>query len=106
MTCGFSEEELYVLYRICLLGRNCPHKHIRSEDFLSGFPPQDCKEYRKALKKLINKGYIGLKKSQGRDDICFARSKFYEVLQAFKAHEQEYKFIIRIEHIERLLKYR
>jgi hypothetical protein len=43
MTCGFTEEELYMLYRICLLGRNCPHKHIRLEDFLSGFPRRTAK---------------------------------------------------------------
>lgn len=103
MTCGFSEEELRILHKICYKGRNCPHKHISKEDLLSGFPVQKCKQHKDALHNLVKNGYLMLYKSQNRNDVCFVRDRFIEVLNAFKEHQDQYPFIRNIEQLEKLL---
>ncbi len=95
MTCGFSEKELKILYKISYKGRWCD-KHISIEDLLSGNPIHLLDEYREAVESLIRKQWLRSYKSQGRIDICIEKKKRHEVIEILKAHEKEYSFIRNI----------
>jgi hypothetical protein len=99
MTCGFSEEELFILHKICFMGRNCP-KHVAKRDLVHGVPSSSCKQYSKAIESLIKKGYLVPYKSQGRDDVCFYKARLFEVIQALRAHVKQYPFIKNLAQIE------
>lgn len=98
MTCGFSEKELKILYKISYKGRWCD-KHISIEDLLSGNPIHLTGEYREAVENLIKKQWLRPYKSQGRNDVCIEKKRRHEVIEILKAHVKEYAFIKNMEFI-------
>lgn len=52
MTCGFSEKELKILYKITFKRRWCPKKHISIDDLVSGNPKHLIVDYHKAVDNL------------------------------------------------------
>ncbi|PWB52619.1 MAG: hypothetical protein C3F06_08705 [Candidatus Methanoperedenaceae archaeon] len=99
MTCGFSEIELKILYKITYKRRWCP-KHISLEDLLSGNPKHMINEYREAVEHFIKKGWLQAYKSQDRIDVCIDKAWKNELLKIFKIHAKEYSFIKNIEFIK------
>ncbi len=99
MTCGFSEKELKILYKIAYKRRWCD-KHISIEDLLSGNPKHMIDEYREAVENLIRKKWLRPYKSQGRIDVCIEKKRKDELLRMLNTHAKEYSFIKNIEYIK------
>ncbi len=98
MTCGLTEAELRMLYKIAYMNRWCP-KHISKEDLMKGLPRSRWGELRKAIDNLIKKEFLRPYHSQGREDVCANKKKREDIIIALKSHKDEYNFIKYIEFI-------
>jgi len=98
MSCGLSEYQLKILWRIAYKNRWC-NKHISKEDLVKGTRRSDRDHYYNAIEDLLRKGWLQRYQSQGKEDVCLPKSNREEVLQALKAHEDEYDFIRYLEFI-------
>ncbi len=98
MSCGFSEYELFILWKTCYRNRWC-EKHISRQDLVKGRPSDRIGKYKDAIDSLVTKGVLTSYNSQGRRDICLPKKHRNEVLEALKAHQGEYIFIKYLEYI-------
>lgn len=100
MTCGFSEKELKILYKITFKRRWCPKKHISIDDLVSGNPKHLIGDYHKAVDNLIRNKWLRSYKSQNRIDVCIEKDRMHELLDIFNYHSQEYSFLKNLEFIK------
>lgn len=98
MTCGFSEYELYIIWKICHRNRWCA-KHISRQDLVSGRPGDKIGAYKDAIDSLVAKGVLHSYHAQGRNDVCIPKQHRYIALEALKAHQSDYAFIVYLEFI-------
>lgn len=99
MTCGFSEYELFIIWKICRKNRWC-NKHISRHDLVSGRSSDKIGKYKDAINSLVVKGILTTYHSQGRDDVCMPKRGRNEALTALKTHQPEYPFIVCIEFVK------
>jgi hypothetical protein len=98
MTCGFSEHELFIIWKICHRNRWCA-KHISRQDLLKGRSSDKIGVYKDAIDSLVIKGILHSYPAQGRNDVCIPKQHRHKVLEALKAHQCEYAFIAYLEYI-------
>jgi hypothetical protein len=99
MSCGFSECELFIIWKICRKNRWC-EKHISRQDLTRGRPSDKIGEYKDAIDNLVVNGFLNAYRSQGRDDVCIPKQHRNKAIQALKAHKSEYPFIVYMEFIK------
>ncbi len=98
MACGFTEYELFIIWRICRRNRWC-NKHIGRQDLVGGRPGDRIGEYKRAIDSLVTKGFLLTYHAQGRDDVCMPKPHRARALEVLKAHEKECPFIKYLEFI-------
>jgi hypothetical protein len=98
MVCGFSKQELYIIWKLCYKGTWC-NKHIDRRDLVKGRPVHEIDLYDDAVSSLVRSGFIQEYHSQGRSDICIPKPNRNQALTALKSHQGEYEFIKNLEFI-------
>ncbi len=98
MTCGFSEYELYIIWKICHRNRWCA-KHISRHDLVSGRPSDKIGMYKDAIDSLVAKGILNSYHAQGRNDVCIPKQHRNLALEALKTHQSDYAFIVYLEFV-------
>lgn len=96
MPCGFTEAELYIIFKISLYNRWCD-KHINVESLTGGIPSNKKGLYRDAVKSLVRKGYFKAYNSQGRIDVCALKQHRAFIIQSLHGHRKEYSFLDRFD---------
>ncbi len=90
----FSEFELKVLQKLCVMGRFCPHKHINVKQVVNGLvPSHQYGECTDAIDSLAKKGFLSRYKAQGRIDVCIEKSKYKDCLEVLASFKEKYSFI-------------
>ena len=98
MTCGFSEYELFIIWKICHRNRWCS-KHISRHDLVSGRPSDKIGMYKDAIDSLVAKGILNSYHAQCRNDVCIPKQQRNMALEALRAHQKDYAFIVYLEFI-------
>lgn len=98
MACGFSEYELFIIWKICYKSRWCK-KHISKEDLCSGRPSHKINLYKDAIEDLVRGGFLQEYPSQGRLDVCIPKQNRSKAIEVLKSHQNEYDFIKHLEFI-------
>jgi hypothetical protein len=98
MTCGFNEYELFIIWKICHRNRWCA-KHISRHDLVNGMPSDKIGMYKDAIDSLVAKGMLSSYHAQGRNDVCMPKHRRKIALEALKAHQSDYAFIVYLEFI-------
>lgn len=99
MSCGFSEYELYIIWKICYRNRWCPKKHIAKRDLVKGRPIHEIDKYEAAIENLVKKQFLHPYYSQGRTDVCMPKQNRNKAQEALEAHKNQYTFIRNLEFI-------
>ncbi len=98
MTCGYNGYELFIIWKVCHRNRWCD-KHISRQDLVRGRQSDKIDQYKNAIDSLVTKGILTVYHAQGRDDICMPKRHRNKMLEALKAHQGEYAFIVYLEFI-------
>jgi hypothetical protein len=96
MTCGLSEQELYIIFRITLYNRWC-NKHMKVESITRGIPGHKVGLCREAVRSPIRKGYLKGYHAQGRTDVCAVKQHRETFIQSMDARRDEYPFLKRFD---------
>jgi hypothetical protein len=99
MTCGFSEYELFIIWKICRKDRWC-NKHISRHDLVNGRSSDKIGRYKDAIDNLVAKGILIRYKAQGRNDLCIPKRYRNNMIAILKEHQREYSFIVYLELIK------
>jgi len=92
MGTDFTEQELFLLYKLCY-GRRFCDRHLQEHSLISGVPKDKIHLYKKALHRLTKWGIVHKYKTQKRHDYCFPPKNYTPSIEVLKKYESQYEFI-------------